>query len=69
MFKRPHYSLVSSKGQTVIPAELRKILNIEKGSVLHFEILTTNTLIVRVMNDTPSQSSNKIHSIGLKKSF
>ncbi|MBG9568453.1 MULTISPECIES: AbrB/MazE/SpoVT family DNA-binding domain-containing protein [Brevibacillus] len=76
MIQKPLYSPVSSKGQTVIPAALRKKLNIQKGSVLHFELLSNNTFVVRVIregeslsNISPVHKTSKIPAIGLKKTF
>jgi len=74
--KKPCYSVVSSKGQTVIPSDLRKELQINQGSLLHFQAISENTFVVRVMDESttaqvPPQTHTvrKVPSVGLKKVF
>ncbi|MGG0938624.1 AbrB/MazE/SpoVT family DNA-binding domain-containing protein [Brevibacillus centrosporus] len=75
MFEKPLFSKVSSKGQTVIPAELRDKMKIQQGSVLHFQQLSINTFVIRVMGEgesvalRPTTIHAKIPAIGLKKTF
>ncbi|MDC0764933.1 AbrB/MazE/SpoVT family DNA-binding domain-containing protein [Brevibacillus sp. AG] len=76
MFKKPLFSTVSSKGQTVIPVSLREDLCIEKGSTLFYQQVSRNTFLVRVMVEgesiaepTMQQKGKKIPSIGLKKTY
>ncbi|GED32096.1 AbrB/MazE/SpoVT family DNA-binding domain-containing protein [Brevibacillus centrosporus] len=76
MFEKPLFSKVSSKGQIVIPAPLRDEMSIQQGSVLHFQRLSNNTFVIRVMGDGESVALRpttgihvKIPAIGLKKTF
>lgn len=76
MFEKPLFSKVSSKGQIVIPAPLRDEMSIQQGSVLHFQRLSNNTFVIRVMGDgesVPLRPTTGIHvkipAIGLKKTF
>ncbi|WP_103108470.1 AbrB/MazE/SpoVT family DNA-binding domain-containing protein [Brevibacillus reuszeri] len=75
MFNKPLFSVVSSKGQTVLPIELRRKVNIGKGSTLFYTQLSDNSFMVRVLVEgetiSPNLSSgkNKIPSFGLKKTY
>lgn len=75
MFEKPLYSPVSSKGQVVLPSSLRKKLNIKKGSILHFNTISNNCFVVKIIDDnqtnaiTVPEKGSKVQSIGLKKTF
>jgi len=75
MFNKPLFSVVSSKGQTVLPIELRRKVNIGKGSTLFYTQLSDNSFMVRVLvegetiSPTLSSGKNKIQSFGLKKTY
>ncbi|BCJ87760.1 AbrB/MazE/SpoVT family DNA-binding domain-containing protein [Effusibacillus dendaii] len=47
---------VSSKGQVVIPAEIRKAIKVEEGDSLAFEVIDQGTLRVRVIRTKPLMS-------------
>jgi antitoxin PrlF len=44
------FAIVTSKGQTTIPKEVRDAANIKPGDRIHFTVLDDGTIIVRVKN-------------------
>lgn len=63
---------ISSKGQIVVPRDIRKSLGLKPGSEIVFEVLD-GTIIIRVKRDPKSfvddflETPNKIKKINIKK--
>jgi len=44
------FAIVSIKGQTTIPKDVRAVANLKAGDRIHFTVLADGTILVRVKN-------------------
>lgn len=56
---KPLFATVSSKGQVCLPVRIREAYQIEKGSLLEFKPLGTDTMLVRILHSEVKNVDNE----------
>ncbi|MBA2319826.1 MAG: AbrB/MazE/SpoVT family DNA-binding domain-containing protein [Deltaproteobacteria bacterium] len=67
MSTKPETTVVTERGQTSIPAEVRRALDIEPGARLAWEPVSGDELRVRVIR--PARSADPVSMLGFARQF